>query len=391
MGGLGFVLLMTLMATMTVTAAAKCDCYHTSNNDYFSDYSFHDFRNVSTASPIPSINSQTTGIGKLQGGFLSSETFNQSWGIQSWGKNATEDFPIPMLNSLSNVFIDSSSLDQGEKITVTSKLVLRTKRFQDHQLAAELEHDQNNILHASLRVRARVVGDPGAVAGIFFFRNDQNESDIEILTRDADTKIRYTNQPSVDADGNEVPGSSTQVDLTTGEQIDAPVLDSRGLVFRARDDDAAAVKHTDWHTHRLDWTAQKTSWYLDDRHMLDKTYGVPSLSSQVILNMWSDGGTWSGNMSVDHEARLEIEWVEIAYNTSGPVRDEIATDAQGKCKHVCRVDETDEKGILQGGFMPEQGSSAIAAAGGGGGAGGAWLLLLMTLTGVWHDMSYLFG
>jgi hypothetical protein len=42
------------------------------------------------------------------------------------------------------------------------------------------------------------VGNNGAVAGLFYYRNDNNESDIEILTRDESSSIRYSNQPVVD-------------------------------------------------------------------------------------------------------------------------------------------------------------------------------------------------
>lgn len=53
-------------------------------------------------------------------------------------------------------------------------------------------------MFASTRFRARVMGDAGAVAGLFYFRNGANESDIEILTRDQPSEIRYSNQPVVD-------------------------------------------------------------------------------------------------------------------------------------------------------------------------------------------------
>jgi len=57
---------------------------------------------------------------------------------------------------------------------------------------------QKNLLHASTRFRARVVGDAGAVAGLFYYQNGNNESDIEILTRDDPSIVRYSNQPTVD-------------------------------------------------------------------------------------------------------------------------------------------------------------------------------------------------
>lgn len=41
-------------------------------------------------------------------------------------------------------------------------------------------------------------GAAGAVAGLFTYEDGQNESDIEILTRDDPNEIRYSNQPVVD-------------------------------------------------------------------------------------------------------------------------------------------------------------------------------------------------
>ena len=52
-------------------------------------------------------------------------------------------------------------------------------------------------MHASIRIRARVAGSPGACAGIFTYLDDEQESDIEILTRDDRSTMRATNQPGV--------------------------------------------------------------------------------------------------------------------------------------------------------------------------------------------------
>ena len=75
-------------------------------------------------------------------------------------------------------------------------LALRTVRLEDFQSSAEVENEQKNLMHASLRVKARVVGDKGAVAGFFTFYNDNNESDIEILTDDPVDMIRCVLHPS---------------------------------------------------------------------------------------------------------------------------------------------------------------------------------------------------
>lgn len=136
---------------------------------------------------------------------------------------------------------------------------------------------QKNLFYASLRIRARVHGAPGAVAGLFVFQNNQNESDIEILTRDLPSEIRYSNQPVVDSSGNEIVGASTSVNLNTGAKLDGS--EDPDVLRRSTPN----VRWDQWHTHRLDWVHGRNSWFVDGKHYLDKAYGVPSVPSYLVL------------------------------------------------------------------------------------------------------------
>lgn len=136
---------------------------------------------------------------------------------------------------------------------------------------------QKNLFYASLRFRARVHGAPGAVAGLFLFRNDQNESDIEILTRDLPAEIRFSNQPVVDKIGNEITGASTSVNLDTGAKLDGSEDPD---VLRRRSTD---VRWDGWHTYRLDWVRGRNTWFVDGKHYLDKKYGVPTVPSYLVM------------------------------------------------------------------------------------------------------------
>jgi hypothetical protein len=217
--------LLFVAVSFNVVASKDCTCYHTSTDDFFTSYIFHEFRNIPVpACGVPPYVTQLPGsaddktgesdppIGALQDGPISSRQWAKVWQIQSWGKGKNSDTKYRMWNSLSNVFI-ANNID-GD-VNATSKLVLRTKRFPGFQSTAEvenmypqldhgwrvkanLEKRQNNLMYASTRIRARVVGNPGAVAGMFYYRNSQNESDIEILTRDENESVRYSNQPVVD-------------------------------------------------------------------------------------------------------------------------------------------------------------------------------------------------
>jgi hypothetical protein len=169
----------------------------------------------------------------------------------------------------------------------------------------------------------RVVGAPGAVAGFFTFFDKTNETDIEILTRDPKDKIRYTNQPALDDNGNDVAEASQAV--------------------------GKLAAWDEWQTHRVDWLPGNSHWWLNGGQVAKTTYSVPSAPSYLVMNMWSDGGEWSGDMEVGESAEFQIQWVELVFNTSGPV--EGAPDPQLErrggeegCKVVCKVDGLKETG-----------------------------------------------
>lgn len=58
-------------------------------------------------------------------------------------------------------------------------------------------------------------------------------------------------------------------------------------------------------------------WFIDQKFVAASNYSVPRKPSGLVLNMWSDGGVWSGNMSVGSSVELQVEWIQILFNTSG--------------------------------------------------------------------------
>ncbi|KAK4937715.1 hypothetical protein LTR10_021725 [Elasticomyces elasticus] len=314
-----------------------CDCYVTngSSSAFFEYHRFYDFRNVGDGSiydhePANVTNSQSNGDEPGQQGYLNTSAFAKDWNIQNWGhEREGPDYPVTVQNSPQNVFIGHDP--EGSS---TSHLTLRAYRTEDFTSTAELENLQRNLLHASIRLHARVRGATGVVAGMFTYLNDSQESDIEILTRDPPNCIRYTNQPSVGSDGYDVPGASTEIELP------APIVWS------------------DWVTHRLDWTSQVSSWYADSQWLLDKEYGIPYLPSYLVLNLWSNGGDWSGNMTLGSAAYLDIQWIDMVFNTSGSddgyklggsdkVRRNIKSSEKraNHCHRVCAVDNISATGF----------------------------------------------
>lgn len=98
---------------------------------------------------------------------------------------------------------------------------------------------------------------------------------------------------------------------------------------------AGGRQWSDWNVHRLDWLPGISAWYLNGNMAASTKVHVPggSEASRVIINMWSNGGFWSGNMSIGDKAELQIQWIEMVFNTSA------ASSAAGMKKVVCSVDK----------------------------------------------------
>ncbi|KAL4905008.1 hypothetical protein BDW74DRAFT_153962 [Aspergillus multicolor] len=250
-------------------------------------YMFHDFRNLDAPTTEPArINTDAeNSAATVQEGYLTDAAFTNDWGIQTWGSHVGPNAPYRKQYSNGNVYL------QRDTSSGLTHLILRATRSSNFVSSGEIDTKLTNILHASINVRFRVRGDAGACAGVFTYFNGENESDIEVLTQDPKTTIRYTNQPGLDENDNEIPGASVAATMLNGAQWD------------------------EWHTHRLDWTPDLSSWYLDGELAHTKTYGIPREPSTIILNMWGNGGPlWTGDMAVGAAAYLEIEYIEIYYN-----------------------------------------------------------------------------
>ncbi|KAL4964950.1 glycoside hydrolase family 16 protein [Aspergillus stella-maris] len=296
-----------------------CDCYLVSGEDpgYFTSYKFYDFRDV----PLPhSLNSgayspSDSSLWEAESVPLSQTPFQIDWRVQSWGRDNALDSIVPMINSGSNAFF-AKHPNQPD----TTQLVLRTTRYAEYSSTAEIESQHGNFFHCSIRVRMRLMSreaitrspddeEPdvndvpkGACAGIFTYRSATCESDVEFLTSDPPNTIHYANQPDYDNDNDFIiPNASSIV-------TDVP------------------VPWSEWTTHRMDWLSDGTLWYADDELQANITKSVPDRPSIIAMNLWSDGGLWTGDMRIDESVYMGIEWIEIAFNTSTAGNSPIETD-----------------------------------------------------------------
>ncbi|KAJ5098248.1 Endo-1-3(4)-beta-glucanase [Penicillium argentinense] len=345
-----------------------CDCFTVSGPDpgYYQHYKLWDFRSVHLKKPIePELpnpdydddddddewedDDEDDGQDEASQPVLGPNamwffetTFDKDWMSQQWARSRTPNSPVDMVNSKRNVFFTRNYEVEDPHATY---LALRTTRHENYTSTAEIETRIRNVYRCSLRVRLRILpagmavatpssvvkewpprepqqhaipalnflptgpktnatsltdGKPhsGACVGIFTYHSRNCESDIEILTSDPSHRVRYANQPDYDPVTDEmIPGASTIADLP--------------------------VPWTDWYTHRLDWLSDISQWWVDDKIQETKRYQVPNLQSRLVINLWSDGGVWTGDMKLGDSIFLGIEYIELAYNRSSDGSNEV--------------------------------------------------------------------
>ncbi|KAH8656611.1 glycoside hydrolase family 16 protein [Tricladium varicosporioides] len=313
-----------------------CSCFRTNATSagYFTNHRFFDYRNVASApTAVPSIitNATNSSNAYATSDFFVNTDWTKDWTTQKWNNSdsmSQGDATVLMVNSPNNVYIERSTDNDP---TYSTFLTLRTYRQPGFQSVAQIDSVQQNFHYVSARFFARVTGSPGACAGMFTYlaNNDGNkvqEADIEILTKDPRNRVQYTNQPSL-KNGN--------------AQAQATVNSSNPF-------------HRDWtlwNVYRVDWMPKSTTWYVNGQKVADISYQVPKDPASILVNMWSDGGSWTGNMSTFDQAYLQIQWMELAYNTSGPYTTNAKRDEHGSfgvlekrkgtpgCQVVCAIDE----------------------------------------------------
>ncbi|KAK5664040.1 hypothetical protein OQA88_254 [Cercophora sp. LCS_1] len=345
-----------------LTDHSKCSCYLTNGTEsrFFSHHAFYDFRSQSQYAGVSSVittKDETPGAPPTSK-YFTSEKWSKWWILGNWNNshNNRADATVYMSHSPNNVYIEANP-DKSPNAPQTW-LTLRTSRLKDtkdskeFQTSAEIESFSPGFRFVSVRMLARTIGAKGAVTALFTYKDSNKraevqESDMEVRTSDAEDIIHYTNQPSLDDEG----------DVITQATLNATLSDG--------------LKWTDWAVHRMDWTPTRNTWFVNGKQVAQISFQTPRDASKIILNAWSDGGQWSGNMSVGEAAYLQVQWFEVVYNSTekvehvhrrreeetngrgahGEFGDEAAegTDAavprlEGRaedvCLRVCSIDET---------------------------------------------------
>jgi hypothetical protein len=325
-------LLPSVLAAYPLTTDSNCHCYRTNatSANYFGHHKFFDFRQLNQYANVPAVKPDPDSAANAAppSNYFQSSEWTSTWGVQSWNNSQVfqinnsditgSDASVLMVNSPTNVYIERNSDNQASSQT---HLTMRTVRLPNFQSAAEFETTSQGYQYVSVRMYARTKGDPGAVTAMFTYRAGPNnslalvqEADLEIRTLDPPSYVQYTNQPSWNSTGD-IPQATRNATLPSGR------------------------RWSDWAYYRLDWTPGSSTWYVNGQLMSTISFQAPRDPALIIFNSWSDGGSWSGNMTTNAQAYMQIQWIEMVYNNTDP-----AFQKSGSCVNVCTIDETSKIG-----------------------------------------------
>ncbi|KAI1134173.1 glycoside hydrolase family 16 protein [Hypoxylon sp. FL0543] len=351
------------IAAYPEVSSDQCNCYLTNGTSplYFTTHKFFDFRNKGNYAGVPDLlkePNETTEADPTSGYFFTRE-WTDNWAIQKWNNTAAlnsddTDAATFMVNSANNIYFEKNQDPNADSNTF---MTLRTARLDDFQSAAEFESAVGNYHFVSSRMYARTIGAPGAVTAMFTYRDgsgngdlsEVQEADLEIRTQDPLNRIQYTNQPSLTEAGADVEDATRNVTIPN-DRI-----------------------WTSWAVYRMDWSPDATTWFINGNEVASIQFQTPRDPSRVIFNSWSNGGSWTGNMSVGKDAYLQIQWIEMVFNSSADSAPEqtkdrrTATELTSKsfekrddasCSNVCSIDETEKIGTPV--LLQQNGGSRMA-------------------------------
>ncbi|KAG5927117.1 hypothetical protein E4U42_002566 [Claviceps africana] len=349
----------TALAATTPISDSKCTCYLSNGTEpaFYKEHRFFDFRSLahfaSSSGPDVLSSAQDTSLAPPTSAFFTSPLWTSTWQAQSWNNSKAQtlngDATVLMINSPNNIFIQANNNDSS--YPSSTHLTMRTRRQRAFQSSAEFQSVSSAYHYLSLRMLARTTGSSGAVSAVFTYRDakaltDIQEADMEIVTRGPRNRVQYTNQPSYTTDGRD-----------------------DGIKLRATRNATLpwGKDWSDWAVYRLDWTPKQSTWYVDGQQVASIAFQVPRDPAGINVNHWSNGGSWSGNMSIGGESSLQIQWIEMLYNTTekttgGREGDATSSDKED-CRVVCSVDEAPETGAAAKLWGDEKSQAMVLAEG----------------------------
>ncbi|KAF2264764.1 concanavalin A-like lectin/glucanase [Lojkania enalia] len=167
---------------------------------------------------------------------------------------------------------------------------------------SEVVSVRNDMTYGSYRIGMKLPrGDSGTCAAFFWYYNNSQEIDMEFLS-------------------HQFNGSTGAVNLVlqTPEAVNDGFDASNTSVFKVyplgfRPDEK-------FHEYRFDWSPESVAFYIDGELAYVMAENVPTTSSHLFMNHWSNGDpSWSAGPP-DSDVAMTVSYVKAYFNSSDPAR-----------------------------------------------------------------------
>ncbi|KAF3914806.1 hypothetical protein ABW20_dc0102592 [Dactylellina cionopaga] len=187
-----------------------------------------------------------------------------------------------------------------------------TIQGEKYLLGAELDSTRNDMFYGTFRIGYETTKWPGTCFGFYWYHDDNQEIDIELLSRQiapAETLLNLVLHTPVGGSNEEaLPGTYqvASIPYNTSDSI---------------------------HELRFDWTPTAITWYQDGKQVwtISNTTLFPREPGHIVITHWSNGNPlWSAGPP-DGNAGLLLTYVKAYFNSSDPQRQ---IDHQRRCDAV---------------------------------------------------------
>ncbi|KAF2996481.1 hypothetical protein E8E13_004986 [Curvularia kusanoi] len=226
-------------------------------------------------------------------------------------------------NVILNPVLDSSNLNspsaQGPGVNAGLQLIVRSTLVEGELVSTgQIQSTREDIRFGSFRAYMKSSPVNGTCAASFWYYNDTQEIDMELLSRE---QIRSQNPINLSIHSEESADDASNTTGTIERQLDFNPAQN-------------------FHEYRYDWSQEAVSYYVDGKWLGDIKDFIPTTPGYVELSHWSDGFQgWSGGPP-SQDALMTVAYFVGYFNSTDSSRvqefEERCADGRG-ASHVCDV------------------------------------------------------
>lgn len=217
--------------------------------------------------------------------------------------------------------IQGPDVDAGLQLFVRSDLINETLVS-----TGQVQSTREDIQFGSFRAYIKSTDVSGTCAATFWYHNDSQEIDIELLTRQREC-------------GNSPINLSVHSNASVANDYDG--RNTTGYLEAMAGFDPAA----DFHEYRYDWSPDLVSYYSDGYWMGDLNTSIPAVPGIFQLSHWSNGyAEWSGGPPLQ-DAVITVAYFMAYFNSTDQTRVQQFETACGgdlAIGRICEVPDFDE-------------------------------------------------